>query len=61
MFQKSSKENSRKLTCLDEVSMVLLESLKGFAKYLRCGSLRGVLKAFQGGFKKLSRVFQECF
>ena len=46
MFQKSSKENSRKLTCLDEVSMVFLESFKGFAKYFRCGSLRGVLKAF---------------
>ena len=62
MFQRSSKDDSRKFwSCLDEVSMVFLESFKGVAKSFRCGNLRGVLKAFQGFFKKLSRVFQEGF
>ena len=41
--------------------MVFLESFKGVAKSFRCGSLRGVLKALKGVFKKLSTVFQECF
>ena len=36
-------------------------NFKGVTKRFRCGSLRGVLKAFQGAFKKLLRVFQECF
>ena len=41
--------------------MVFLESFKGVAKSFPCVSLRGVLKAFQGFFKKLSRVFHGCF
>ena len=52
MFQKSSKENSRKLTCLDEVSMVFLESFKGFAKRFRCGSLRGCVESISWGFQE---------
>ena len=62
MFQRSSKNDSRKFqSCFDEDSMVFLESFKGIAKSFWCGSLRGVLKEFQGFFKKLSRVFQVCF
>ena len=62
MFQRSSKDDSRKLqSCFDEVFMVFLESFKGVAKSFWCGSLRGVLKEYRGVFKKLSRVFQVCF
>ena len=39
--------------------MVFLQSFKWVAKSFWCGSLRVVLKEFQGVFKKLSRVFQE--
>ena len=54
MFQRSSKDDSRKFqSCLDEVSMVFLESFKGAAKSFQYGSLRGVLKAFQGCFRSV--------
>ena len=62
MFQISSKDDSRKFyTCLDEVSMVFLESFKGFAKSFLCGSLRGVLKAFQGCFRSVLGVCQRSY
>ena len=41
--------------------MVFLESFKGFVKYFRCGSLRGVLKAFQGCFRSVLGVCQRSY
>ena len=40
---------------------MFLESFKGVAKSFRCGSLRGVLKALKGFFKKLSGLFLRVF
>ena len=47
-FQRSSKDDSRTFySCLDEDSMVW--------------KFQGCVGAFQRCFKKVSRVFQECF
>ena len=53
MFQSSEEDSRKCLSCLDEVSILFLESFKGVAKSFWRGSFRGVLKAFQGVFKKL--------
>ena len=59
MFQRSSKDDSRKFqSCFDEVSKVFLESFKGVANSFWCGSLRDELKVFQGFFNK---NFRGCF
>jgi len=50
--------------CFKEVLMMIqgkFRKFQGVTKSFRCGSLRGMLEAFQGFLKKLSRVFQECF
>ena len=47
VFQRSSEDDSRKfLICLEEISMVFLESFMGVAKSFQCGTLWGVLKVF---------------